>query len=201
MSDASTAPDAEMTRAILADADAQAQKILEQANTAADAERAKAREEAVAQCAEIRASAADKAARLRARALAVATVEKRRLLLTARETAAKQVFAEINSALAAIRSDDALYGESLAALLTEAVRGIGGESVRVTFHESDRGLAAALAPPTAMIDYTLTDDRGGCVALSEDGHVTFNNTYTRRLERMERAIRASIMREVAINYE
>ena len=202
--------DLEMTQAILADADAQARKCIEAAEASAAEALGKARAEADQTRAEIMARGEEKARRLRARETAVVNIECRRILLNARESAVQQVFHAIDAACGELRADAAQYALSLRAVAAEAVRGVGGDAVELMVHENDEALVdaafiealtTAAAPTTVAIRYTLADTSGGCVAVSRDGHITLNNTYARRLERMKRALRATIMREVADHHE
>jgi len=202
--------DLEMTQAILAEADAEARKCIEAAEASAAEALGKARAEAEQMRAEIVARGEDKARRLRARETAVVNIECRRILLDAREAAVVRVFHAIDAACAAVRADAAQYALSLRAVAAEAVRGVGGDAVELMVHENDEALVdaafidaltTAAAPTTVAIRFTLADASGGCIAASRDGHITLNNTYARRLERMKRAVRATIMREIAGHHE
>ncbi len=205
-------PAAEIVRSILAEADEQAARILENARSAAAAEDARAEREAAQAEAVIVSEAEDAARRLRARVTATAHVEARQALLRAREEVIAAATAEIAAAWEALRKDPARYRESLTALAGEAAAAIGGDRVRLRLEEADRAAtdgdwAEAVAArirengggPGPAIELVYTEEAfgGGCTAFSPDGRVVFENTFPRRMERLRRRIRAALVQEVA----
>lgn len=201
-----TPPEAAITAEILADAEAQAGKIMENAGRSAAAEKNKTRMEIDKIRQDARAGWEAKVEKIRKREVSIARIEARRILLEAREQAVARMFAEIEEGLGHLREDPGRYRECLRTLAAEAVAAIGGEGVVLKFSEKDRGLAdeSLLGEIRAAVEsvaggavfraeFAAGDNGGGCVAASADGRVVFDNTLGRRLERMRSGIRAMIV--------
>jgi len=208
--DTSIGADTQMVNSILADAEAQVAKILAEAKVTADAELSKADEEANAVRADLLNRATEKAKRLCSREQALATVEARRSDLRAREAAVQKVFELTLAELAVLHASPQAYRESLMFLASEALRGISEPHVRLSFADADRAvvdppflealqaemLKRLSSTPKIEVSFDLPDPRGGCIAKSPSGHVTFDNTYTQRFERAKRSLRTAILKEV-----
>jgi vacuolar-type H+-ATPase subunit E/Vma4 len=201
-----TPPEAAITAEILADAEAQAGKIIENAGRSAAAEKNKTQVEIAKIREDARSGWDAKVEKMRKREVSTARIEARRILLDAREQAVARLFAEIEEGLGHLREDPGRYRECLRTLAAEAVAAVGGEGVVLKFSERDRGLAdesllgeirarveAAAAGTTFRTEFAAGDNGGGCVAASADGRVVFDNTLRRRLERMRSGIRAMIV--------
>ncbi|MGD9140826.1 MAG: V-type ATP synthase subunit E family protein [bacterium] len=198
---------------ILADAEAQARKLVENAGRSAVAEEKKTEKEIEKIREDARAGWDSRVEKIRMREVSTARIEARRILLDAREQAVAKMFAEIEEGLDHLREDPGRYRESLRNLAVEAVAAIGGEGVVLRFSEKDRGLAdeallgeiragvEAVAGGTAFQAEFTAGAGGGCVAASADGRVVFDNTLGRRLERMRSGIRAMIVGRLANNDE
>jgi vacuolar-type H+-ATPase subunit E/Vma4 len=199
-----------IVQSILAEAEAQAQRIIESARKIVEAENERTRKEVEANRQEILAKADERAKKIRAREVATAHVESQRVLLKAREDAVTNVVARIEEGLRALRKDAAQYRQSLLNLACEAIGSVGGNEVRLVVSNADRefldhefldavgtALRAQLGSAPAIVPEFREDDLdGGCVALSPNGRVVYENTFPRRLERMRRRLRASIVREI-----
>jgi len=46
------------------------------------------------------------------------------------------------------------------------------------------------------IDFSQADLGGGCIAASVNGRIVYDNTYSKRLERMRNQLRTSIVRDI-----
>jgi len=200
----------EIVEKILADAESQAQRVIENANRAAEAETEKARKEAQRIQDDILAEAEQKAENLRSRELSTAKIEAKRTLLRAREEAVSKVLGQVETILKGIREDRDRYGRSLANLAVEAVTAVGEPEVVLKVSQADEGVVdntfidgvssrvRELSGDETRIEleFDLEDMGGGCVAKSTQGRVIFDNTFRRRLERMKPQLRAAIIREL-----
>ena len=74
--------------------------------------------------------------------------------------------------------DAAVAGGGLIGEVTGDVKTMSGKDIEIKI-ETDAGLTS-----------------GGCIAASGDGRIIFDNTFTRRLERMRPELRSLIVREV-----
>ena len=194
-----------LREAILAEASAMADDILAAARKDADALKAssaearrKSREAALA-------SAADVAAKKCAKITAAATMDISRQWLERREECINEVLQEALAEVEALEGDD--RETSLEILTSEALLAVGDESCRVIVGKKD----AALVTPEWIKEvrkttfdasdtttYTIEVDEnlgGGVVFITEDGRMTFDNTFARRLERCRSELRLALIKD------
>jgi vacuolar-type H+-ATPase subunit E/Vma4 len=203
-------PEAAITEKILADAHAQAERLIENAGRGASAERQKTDREIVKVEEDIRAGWNSKVEKVRMREVSTARIESRRILLNAREKAVTKMFDEIEQGLGRLRENPGRYREALRNLAAEAATAVGGDEVILRFSERDRGLVndAFVNEVTGRVksidesirfrvEFDRDDTGGGCIATSADGRILFDNTFGRRLERLRPELRAMIVRELA----
>ncbi len=204
------APESAITARLLADAEEQAKRIIENAERSAAAEERKTHKEIEEIERDSRADLDARIEKIHMREVSTAKIESRRILLDAREQAVARMFADIEQGLARLREDPGTYRRSLRKLAAEAAAAIGGDEVVLKFSERDRGLVddAFLRDLEALlgdagagvkfrVEFTDDDGGGGCTAASPDGRVVYDNTLRRRLERMRPEIRAMIVAELA----
>jgi vacuolar-type H+-ATPase subunit E/Vma4 len=203
-------PEEGMVEKILSDGRAQADRALDSAQRSVESERRKAEAQAEKARSEILGRAERKTRVLKEKEIATAHIESKRVLLRAREEAISKIFGAIEQELARVREDPAGYRRALRNLAVEAVAAVGVERVLLKVAKEDEALADAsfLKDVTAAVDsstggavkFDMRPDPGisggGCVAVSEDGRIVFDNTFRRRVERMKPQLRALIVKEV-----
>mgnify|MGYP000847710577 FL=1 len=208
--DALDAGGLQIVESILSDADAQASRIIDSAENAAQAAREKARIEGERGRDESLVKARERCAKLRAQELATARIEAKRLLLAAREDVAERVLGQIEERLEAMRRSPETYARSLRNLAVEAVAAIGRPEVVLRISQTDAALvsgafasqvasdgrAAAAGVSSVTLQLDARDWGGGCIAQSPDGRVVYDNTYRTRMQRKRRELRAMIVRDV-----
>ncbi len=200
--------EAEIVEKILADAESQAKRILENAEHTAERERDKARREAEKIYEELVERAKVEAQKIKSRQLSTGRVEARRKLLEAREKAVASIMNRIEQGLQELRQDRERYGESLRNLALESVAAVGGSEMILVFGAVDKDLVADLenqireeakqAVKGCEIEFRFEerDLGGGCIGQSRDGRVIFDNTYPRRLQRKHLEFRNIIAKEI-----
>ncbi len=187
-----------LSRAILKEADVDADRIREEAQAKADAIRQRAQEEAEKQRNEILAQARQEAERLRSQVTASAQLKARTMELEHREKLLDRVFEVAKQKLPAIqkRSD---YNKFAAQLLREAVVQLKANKARV---QADATTQKVLSNGTLQelskelkADLTMGDtleEGSGVVVEASDGHLYFDNTLETRLRRLQSSIRSSV---------
>lgn len=212
---AAAEPELEIIQSILAEAESKAQRTRDSAKNAIEAEDSKALREREEMARDILAKAAETARKLGSREIATANMEAQRILLKAREEAVDAVVMQIESKLKVLRGNPEMYRSSLAFLAAEAVSAVGEAEVRLYVSSADRPFVDSAfvgsirssardhsgREPVLHIDYRQTDLGGGCIAASLDGRIVFDNTFSRRLERMKTQLRTSIVKEIIANNE
>jgi vacuolar-type H+-ATPase subunit E/Vma4 len=195
---------------ILGDGKARADRVIESARRSSDSEKRKAEAEAEKARKEILDQADRKAAVLKSKETAGGHIEAKRILLRAREEAISKVFDTIRRELDSTHKDTAAYRKSLVNLGAEAVRAIGEPQVTLVLGKEDEALASKELASDIVgelgsdgakgvrIEVVVDPDvvGGGCVAKSVDSRVVFDNTFSRRLERMKPSLRSTIVSEV-----
>jgi len=194
-----------LREAILAEARTMADDILAAARKEADAlkvssaeARRKSREAALT-------SAADVAAKKSAKIAAAATMDISRQWLERREACINEVLQEALAEVEALEGDD--RETVLEILVGEALLAVGDVSCRVIVGKKD----AAVVTPEWIVavkkkTYDSSDTRtysievdenlgGGVVFITEDGHLTFDNTFARRLERCRSELRLALIKD------
>jgi vacuolar-type H+-ATPase subunit E/Vma4 len=208
--EARSRPELEIVEKILADADAEVQRIVQNAHNVAEAEREKARKEAQEIQAQILDQAEESARKLRSREASTAQIEAKRLLLTAREEAVSKIVTQIEERLRRIREDPNLYRQSLRNLAAEAILAvrqpaavlkvsrIDGSIADERFLDGVRTRVSVSSGSEVRIDLELDDADmgGGCIATSAEGRIVLDNTFRRRLERMKPQLRSLIAKEL-----
>jgi vacuolar-type H+-ATPase subunit E/Vma4 len=209
--EAGSAPELEIIEKIFADAEAQARKTLENARSIADAENKKTEKEAQEIQAQILAEAEVRVKKLQSKEISTARIEAKRILLRAREEAVSKVFTQIEIELNKVREDPGRYRQSLRNLAAEAVVAIGEPEVVLKVNKLDepfvnnafvddlrsRVLDLSGEDLKVTLEFEALDMGGGCVAASTKGRIVFDNTFRRRLERMQPQLRTLIIRELA----
>jgi vacuolar-type H+-ATPase subunit E/Vma4 len=195
---------------VLHDGKAAAGRILDNARRSAESEKRKAETEAGRVRKEIMDQVMRKVATLKSKETAGAHIEAKRILLRSREGAISRVFDTIREELDRLHGDSALYRKGLVNLAVEAVRAIGDTQVTLVLGKDDEALATAefiaevagrLASEglnAVEIDMVIEPGvaGGGCVARSKDSRIIFDNTFSRRLERVKPSLRSTIVSEV-----
>jgi vacuolar-type H+-ATPase subunit E/Vma4 len=202
-------PEAAIIEQITGDAEAQARKLIGNAEMSVTAEAKKTEREIAGFEEDLRAGWEARVEKIQTREVSTARIESRRLLLKARELAVAGVFDEIKAGLGHLRENPGRYRESLGNLAVEAVEAVGGDEAVLRISERDRGFAddafaqdvrerlgTAAGGPSFRVEFDSGDNGGGCKATSADGRIVFDNTYGRRLERLRREIRAMIVGEL-----
>jgi len=204
------APEAKIIAKILSDGQTQADRVITSAKRTAELEERKAQAEVERIRKEMLAQAERRADVFRSKEIAGARIEAKRILLRAREAAISKVVAVVEHELAGLKEKPDEYRRALFNLAAEAVSAVGEPEVTLRLGKDDEGLvdtgfAARVADriketegSEVKIDvkYDSSLVGGGCVAVSRQGRVVFDNTFRRRLERMRPALRSMIAREV-----
>jgi V/A-type H+-transporting ATPase subunit E len=204
------APEEGIIEKIASDGEAEARRVVENARRSERSEKRKAEAEAAGIREDVVGKAEAKAAALRSKVIAIGHIEAKRMMLGAREEAVGKVFETIEQELEKVRKSPAEYRKALANLAVEAVSAIGESEVTLKLGDVDRDLAdgelmgeitrRAAERAGREVSITLETDSsitsGGCVAVSTDGRINFDNSFARRLERMKPELRSLIVREV-----
>ncbi|MCC6145414.1 MAG: hypothetical protein IT368_16530 [Candidatus Hydrogenedentes bacterium] len=209
-----TTPDLRIVSSILDAAREQARKISASAMAQAEAARHEVEVEAQKLEKQLLSEAENEAQRHRTRERAMAEVEAHRKVLAAREGRIVAALARIANELKRLPSDTDRYRRSLVALAAEAVRGLDADHARLELREEDgpiveAGFIEAVQAeigdsgknPVEIELQFVPDAACGCTAVSADGRVRFENTYTRRLADMERDLRKQILRRIEQHHE
>ena len=194
-----------LREAILAEARATADGILSAARREADALKAssaearrKSRESALADAAEV---SAKKCAKIAAKA----TMDISRRWLERQEACIDAVLQEALAEVEAMEGED--RETALETLTGEALLAVGDVSCRVIVGKKDSSVVTPewiVAVRKTTFDssgdatYAIEVDEtlgGGVVFITEDGHLTFDNTFARRLERLRPELRLALIEE------
>lgn len=201
-----TAPEEGIIEKILSDAESQAKRVTDNARRSERSETRKAEAEAEKIRKEIIGKAEVRADSLRSKVIATAHIEAKRMVLRAREEAISKVFEKIAQELGSLKGKSADYRKALANLAVEAVSAVGGSKVTLKIGRDEEKIvddsllgeikrrAGGEIEVITEVDPALTG--GGCVAVSGEGRIVFDNTFHRRLERMKPELRSVVVREV-----
>ena len=188
----------QLAQAIVAQADAEANKIREDAKNAARDLVAEAQLQAAKQREEVASAEALRRARQSASALATAHLEARREVLRAREELIDRVFGAVEERLEALRSEPA-YGRILVSLVGEAAAALESErelAVDVCAADYEFARQALGTAPINNHRIVVRSDeqisRGGCIVRQSDGRVLYDNTYGSIVARHRRRLRAAV---------
>jgi len=187
-----------LSRAILKEAQVDAEELKEEAKTKADAIRQRAREDAEKEKKDILDRARQEADRLRSQSLASAQLKARTVQLEHREKLLDRVFQAAGEKLPEIqkRSD---YGQLVATLLREALIQLRVDKAEVRADKKTRDLLekGTLAEISRELkgQYTLGDtleDGLGVFVEAAEGKLYYDNTLETRLKRLQSNLRASV---------
>ena len=187
-----------LARAILKDAQAEAEEIREQARAKAEEIRQRAQVEAESERKFILESAQRDAERLRSQAVATAQLKSRTLQLEHREKLLDRVFDTVRERLSSIQKR-ADYDKVAAQLLREAIAQLNAGSAEVRADEAtERFLKLTAANQisrelNAQITFGRPLESGtGLVVSASDGHLAYDNTLETRLARLQNSLRSSV---------
>ena len=187
-----------LSRAILKEADVDAEQIREEAKVKADAILQHAREEAEKERKTILEQARQEAERLRGQVLANAQLKARTMELEHREKLLDKVFEAAQQKLPAIqkRSD---YNQLATQLLREALVQLRADKAIVQADEATRKVLSTgtLADLSKELHAELTmgenlEEGSGVIVDASDGHLHFDNTLETRLRRLQSTLRSAV---------
>lgn len=187
-----------LSRAILKEAQVDADQMKEEARAKADAIRQRAREEAERERKEILDRARQEAERLRSQSLASAQLKARTLQLEHREKLLDRVFKTAREKLPEVQKRPD-YSQLAATLLREALVQLRVSKAEVRADKTTRDLLEKETLDEVSRDlngqFTLADtlDEGlGVVVDAADGKLHYDNTLETRLHRLQSNLRASV---------
>ena len=187
-----------LSRAILFEAQADAEKIQAEAKEKADAIRQQAQQLAESDRKEILDQAGEEAERIRSQAVATAQMKARTLQLEHREKLLNKVFNAAKEKLSALqkRSD---YDKIVAELVREAVTQLKVEQAEVRTDAATQKFLKdqALNELSKELKTQLTigkalDDGMGVVIDADNGRLHYDNTLETRLNRLQNALRSAV---------
>lgn len=187
-----------LSRAILFEAQADAEQIQAEAKEKADAIRQQAQQLAESDRKEILDQAEEEAERIRSQAVATAQMKARTLQLEHREKLLNKVFNAAKEKLSALqkRSD---YDKIVAELVREAVTQLKVEQAEVRTDAATRKFLKdqALNELSKELKTQLTigkalDDGIGIVIDADNGRLHYDNTLETRLNRLQSALRSAV---------
>jgi vacuolar-type H+-ATPase subunit E/Vma4 len=189
-----------LTRTVLNEARAEAERLSADAEAKAEAVRNQAQNQAVAERAEILARATQEAERIRSQSGASAQLQARTVALARREKLLNNVFDVVRQQLpdVAQRAD---YDQIARQLLREALLHLGADTVLIQAdaltrtHLTDQVLAEIAADLHMQVQHGELLEQGvGLSVQTEDGHRQYDNTLEARLARLQNALRAPVLR-------
>jgi V/A-type H+/Na+-transporting ATPase subunit E len=187
-----------LTRAILKEAEVDAQQIREEAKTRAEEIRQRGREEAEKVRREILDRAQQEADRARSQTLASAQLKARTMQLEHREKLLDRVFQAAKEKLADIQKRPD-YDQLAAQLLREALTQLRVNTAEIHADQATRQLLErkALQDISSELQgqFTLADDLEegrGVVVDAADGRLHYDNTLENRLQRLQSSLRAPV---------
>lgn len=187
-----------LSRAVLAEARAEAEQLLADARTKVEAIRQQAQEQAEIESKQILEHAREEAASIRSQCIAAAELEARTLRLERREKLLDSVFDAVQQRLSAVQQWTD-YSQIVRQLSNEAVAQLGAPSARIRADERTRAILAdgMLAEIASQLGVELELgeplQRGtGVSAETVDRHRQYDNTLEARLSRLRGALRAPV---------
>jgi vacuolar-type H+-ATPase subunit E/Vma4 len=187
-----------LSRAVLAEARAEAEQLLADARTKVEAIRQRAQEQAETEGKQILERARQEAASIRSQCIAAAELGARTLKLERRERLLDSVFDAVQQRLSAVQQWTD-YGQIVRQLSNEAVAQLGAPSARIRADVRTRAMLAdgmlAEIASQAGVELELGEplQRGtGVIAETVDGHRQYDNTLEARLSRLRGALRAPV---------
>lgn len=189
-----------LSRAILKEAEVDAQQMREEAKTKADAIRQRAQEEAEKVRREILDRAQQEADRLRSQTVASAQLKARTLQLENREKMLDRVFQAAREKLAEVQNRPD-YDRLAAMLLREALTQLRVNKAEIRADRATRAVLekGALRDISKELngEFTIVDDLEegrGVVIDAADGRLHYDNTLETRLQRLQSTLRASVFK-------
>ena len=187
-----------LSRAILKEAEVDAQQIREEAKTKADAIRQRAQEEAEKVRQEILDKARQEADRMRSQTVASAQLKARTMQLEHREKLLDRVFQAAKEKLADVQKRPD-YDQLAAMLLREALVQLRVNKAEIRADQATRQLLEkkALKDISSELkgEFTVADnleEGRGVVVEAADGRLHYDNTLETRLQRLQSTLRASV---------
>jgi vacuolar-type H+-ATPase subunit E/Vma4 len=187
-----------LSRAILKEAEVDAQQMREEAQTKADAIRLRAREEAEKARREILDRAQQEAERLRSQTLSSAQLKARTMQLESREKLLDRVFEAAREKLADVQKRPD-YEQLVAMLLREALVQLRVNKANVRADVATRALLEKkiLRDISSELNgqYTIAEnleEGRGVVIEAADGKLHYDNTLETRLQRLQGTLRSSV---------
>jgi V/A-type H+-transporting ATPase subunit E len=189
-----------LTRTVLNEAHAEAEKILAETQAKAQAVQEHAQEQASAERTEMLARASQEAERLHSQAVSSAQLQARTAELERREKLLDSVFDAARQQLSDIpqRAD---YDQIARELLRQALVNLGADTARIRADErartvlTDQVLAEISEELGVQVTHGAPLEHGvGLIVQTADGHREYDNTLEARLERMQNTLRVPVMR-------
>ena len=186
-----------LERAILAEAQDEADQIIAQAKEKADAIRRRAQEQAEAERKAILERAREDAERLRSQAIATAQLKARSLQLAHREQLLDRVFKAVKEKLPDIQKRPD-YDQIAAMLLREAITQLRVNKAEVRADEAtQKSLKKSLDEISKELNGQFTivgalEEGIGVVVDAADGKLHYDNTLETRLSRLQDTLRSSV---------
>ena len=187
-----------LSRAILKEAEVDAQQMREEARAKADAIRQRGQEEAEKVRREILEKAQAEADRLRSQTVASAQLKARTMQLEHREKLLDRVFQAAREKLADVQKRPD-YDQLAAMLLREALVQLRVNKAEIRADPATRTLLEKKAlkdiSSELMGEFTVADnleDGRGIVVDAADGKLHYDNTLETRLQRLQSTLRASV---------
>jgi vacuolar-type H+-ATPase subunit E/Vma4 len=187
-----------LSRAILDEAHADADKILADAKIKADAIRQRAADQIAAERKEIMTRAVEEADRIRGQSMATAQLKARTLQLEHREKLLEAVFSTARKDLQTIQGWSE-FETIVRRLLREAIQQLNSNDVLVHTDAStakiltEKVLAEVSKELSVKIEVSKPLAKGmGVLAETADGHLQYENTLEDRLERLQNVLRSPV---------
>ena len=187
-----------LSRAILKEAEVDAQQMKEEARAKADAIRERAQEEAENVRREILDKAGQEAERLRSQSLSSAQLKARTMQLENREKLLDAVFDAAREKLGDVQKRPD-YDQLAAMLLREALTQLRVNKAEIHADKATRALLEkkALRDISSDLkgDFSMADDLEegrGVIVDAGEGRLHYDNTLETRLERLQSSLRASV---------
>ena len=187
-----------LSRAILREAEVDAQQMREEAKTKADGIRQRAQEEAEKVRQEILDKARQEADRMRSQTVASAQLKARTMQLEHREKLLDRVFQAAKEKLADVQKRPD-YDQLAAMLLREALVQLRVNKAEIRADQATRQLLEkkALKDISSELkgEFTVADnleEGRGVVVEAGDGRLHYDNTLETRLQRLQSTLRASV---------
>jgi V/A-type H+-transporting ATPase subunit E len=184
-----------LARAIMAEANDEAEHVLEEARAKAEAIRKRAQDEAESERKEILERAKQDAERLRSQTTATAQLKSRSFQLDEREKLLDGVFAEVKKRLGTVTSR-ADYGTIAAMLAREALTQLKVNEAEISADDATRK-ALKLDDLSKELNgkFSLSgslDEGTGVVVSAAGGKLSYDNTLETRLSRLQGTLRSAV---------